>query len=178
MSTVLLVGLGNPGPEYAATRHNLGAMLLDALTPGPWNKKFEGLTATLTIGTHKLILLKPQTYMNLSGRSVLAAATFYKLKPENILVAHDELDLPLGETRQKRGGGDAGHNGLKSITQAIGAEYHRLRLGIGRPERREQVEGYVLSPFSPAERPAVENLLNTLKTTLPEILAKRASAKA
>ncbi len=175
---ILLVGLGNPGSEYETTRHNVGAMLLDAIHarygfPG-WQKKFSGLTAQGTVEGQKVLLLKPQTFMNLSGQSVLPAATFFKLKPAQVLVVHDELDLPLADTRQKKGGGDAGHNGLKSITQAIGPEYHRLRLGIGRPERKEEVSSYVLHPFGKDESAVMEKQLQTLTDALPSLLSKLA----
>lgn len=152
----LLVGLGNPGTEYALTRHNAGFMLADSIArayafPG-WTAKHKGHVTKGNAGGLPLVLLKPQTYMNLSGQSVQAAASFYKIPPENILVAHDELDLPLAQLKYKTGGGDAGHNGLKSITQMLGTpNYARLRIGIGRPAHKSQVSDYVLHTFPPAE---------------------------
>ena len=187
---LLLVGLGNPGSDYAATRHNIGAMWLDAMHSHygfpSWQKKFQALFAQHTVAGQKILLLKPQTYMNLSGQSVLAAATFFKLKPAQVLAVHDELDLPLADVRQKQGGSDAGHNGLKSITATIGPEYHRLRLGIGRPEHKEQVSSYVLHPFTKEEQAVVEKLLISLTQdaeaiftkTLAKPLAKTGSTKA
>lgn len=172
----LLVGLGNPGKSYENTRHNVGFMLLDAVAehygmPG-WNKKFEGLTTSGTVDGKKLVLLKPQTYMNLSGNSVQAAAAFYKIKPEHMLVVHDELDLAVGAMRYKTGGGDAGHNGLKSITAALGPNYGRLRLGIGRPEHKSQVADYVLHPFGAADALTIAERLSALSTHLPDLLAE------
>lgn len=179
---LLLVGLGNPGREYEATRHNIGMMWLDDLHTRhgatPWQKKFDGLFSSFSFAGTKVYLLKPQTYMNLSGKSVLPALTFFKLKPAQVMVVHDELDLPFGEMRQKTGGGDAGHNGLKSITQAIGPAYHRLRLGIGRPELKDQVSSYVLHPFSPAEQPQLAGWLGHLTDDLSGILANTGQIKA
>src|SRR5262249_8191545 len=135
---VIVVGLGNPGPEYAHTRHNLGFMVVDELAAraggAAFRSKFHGELAESRVGSGPASLLKPQTYMNSAGRSVEAALAFYKLPPSEVLVVHDELDLEFGDIRLKQGGGDAGHNGLKSITQSLGTSgYPRLRLGIGKP---------------------------------------------
>jgi PTH1 family peptidyl-tRNA hydrolase len=153
----LVVGLGNPGAEYAATRHNIGFMAIDALAgPARFTSKFHGETASLSIEDQKLVLLKPMTYMNLSGKSVQAAMAFYKIPPENVIVLHDELDLPLGRLRIKRGGGANGHNGIKDIDQMVGPDYWRIRLGIGHPGIPAQVHSYVLSRFTPEEARVVD----------------------
>lgn len=167
--TWLIAGLGNPGPDYALTRHNIGFMAVDHLAGGGVNfsKKFDGLVLQTEITGEKCILLKPQTYMNLSGRSVQAAAAFYKIPPERIIVLHDELDLPLGKIRIKQGGGANGHNGLKDIDEKLGVNYWRIRLGIGHPGTKEQVHGHVLSKFSAEEMQAVEKLLTPLVEKFP-----------
>ena len=162
--TALLVGLGNPGPRYAATRHNFGFMALDALIERARElggapraalssrKDMEAVTISLPVlpggAFAQFLCVKPLTFMNLSGRAVRGAMDFYSLTPADVLVVHDELDLPLGRMRAKRGGGNAGHNGLKSVTQELGTpDFVRLRLGIGRPEPGRDVAGYVLEPF-------------------------------
>lgn len=153
---VLVVGLGNPGPEYASTRHNLGFMVTDRLAEQwsvSWRSKFSGRLAEARDGDLRGALLQPQTFMNLSGRSVAAAMRFYKLKPDALVVVHDEIDLPLGDVRAKFAGGLAGHNGLRSLRESLGtAEFARVRIGVGRPERGEQipVADWLLRPF-PAE---------------------------
>ena len=133
----LIVGLGNPGDKYAGNRHNIGFMAVDEIargyTFGPWKKRFQGLTAEGQIGTEKCILLNPATYMNESGRAAGEAVRFYKLSPAEVIVIHDELDLKAGVVRVKSGGGNAGHNGLKSLSAYIGNDYKRVRLGIGHP---------------------------------------------
>ena len=174
--SALIVGLGNPGPRYAATRHNFGFMALDALLDRArelggapkaaltGRKDLEAVAVSLPVlpgGAYaQFLCLKPLTFMNLSGRAVRAALDFYKLAPEDVLVLHDELDLPLGRMRLKRGGGNAGHNGLKSITQDLGSpDFARLRLGIGRPEPGRDVAGYVLEPFGGDESLLVRRVL-------------------
>lgn len=177
----LLVGLGNPGPEYALTRHNIGFMAVDALAAAAsFTSKFHGLSASLTIEGAKLILLKPQTFMNLSGKSVQAAMAFYKIPPENVIVLHDELDLPLGKIRIKLGGGANGHNGIKDIDQMVGPNYWRIRLGISHPGMKEQVHGHVLSKFSADEMSEVEKVLKVVAEKFalfwqasPEVLASK-----
>lgn len=154
----LLAGLGNPGPKYADNRHNIGFMVLDELirhndspVAPAWREKFNGMVAEARIGTEKVLLLKPTTFMNNSGQSVAAAARFYKIPPERVIVFHDELDLPPGKVRVKLAGGSGGHNGLKSIDSHLGKNYWRVRLGIGHPGHKDRVSGYVLSDFSKAD---------------------------
>ena len=171
-----IVGLGNPGPRYAATRHNFGFLAIDALiararelggAPRPTltaRKDLEAATLALPVlpggAFAQFVCVRPLTFMNLSGRAVRAAIDFYKLDPADVLVVHDELDLPLGRMRLKRGGGNAGHNGLKSLTQELGSpDFVRLRLGIGRPEPGRDVAGYVLEPFRDEEMPVVRRIL-------------------
>ncbi|MBI1214821.1 MAG: aminoacyl-tRNA hydrolase [Alphaproteobacteria bacterium] len=152
----LFVGLGNPGQKYRNNRHNIGFMAMDAIVHrhnfSGWSKKFQGEISDGTLEGEKVLLLKPQTFMNLSGQSVQAAAAFYKIKPQDIVVFHDELDLAPGKIRTKKGGGAAGHNGLRSIDDHLGQDYWRVRLGIGHPGNRELVTGYVLNDFSKAEQ--------------------------
>ena len=151
---MLIVGLGNPGSAYASTRHNIGFMVIDELcqrhrVQNISKSSFEG--ELFKMGSH--FLLKPQTYMNLSGRSILAVKHFYKI--DEVIVIHDDLDLPFGALRFKVGGGHGGHNGLKSADAAIGAEYTRVRMGIGKPEHKSQVADYVLHPFNTDEQNAL-----------------------
>jgi PTH1 family peptidyl-tRNA hydrolase len=154
---VLVAGLGNPGPEHASDRHNAGWMVVDELARrhgGTFRGKFRGRIADVRIGDARVALLKPETYMNESGSSIQAAARFYKLPPERVLVVHDEVDFPTGRLQARLGGGLAGHNGLRSIAQRLGTpEFLRLRIGIGRPERGDPrpVADYVLSPFAPED---------------------------
>ena len=162
----LIVGLGNPGAEYATTRHNIGFMAVDDLAntlraPNVSNK-FQGEFCQTELGGEKLLLLKPQTFMNHSGRSVQAALAFYKLPPTQLIVLHDELDLPPGKIRIKKGGGANGHNGLRDIDACVGQDYWRIRLGIGHPGTKEQVHGYVLARFGADERAVVDKVNETL----------------
>jgi PTH1 family peptidyl-tRNA hydrolase len=162
---LLIVGLGNPGREYAAHRHNVGFMAVDELarrvSADAFREKFSGELARCEIAGEPAILLKPQTYMNESGRSVQAAMTFFKVAPKELLVLHDELDLPFGELRLKQGGGHAGHNGLRSIMGVGAGEFCRVRMGIGRPPPgfRGEVADFVLSGFDAAERAALPDLV-------------------
>ena len=150
---LLVVGLGNPGREYARNRHNVGYLVVDELArrhDGTWRSKFSGQLAEIRLDGHKVALLKPETFMNESGRAVGAAARFYKVEPGEVLAIHDEGDFELGRLELKVGGGLAGHNGLRSIAQALGSQgFLRLRIGVGRPGRgdRRPVADYVLSPF-------------------------------
>jgi PTH1 family peptidyl-tRNA hydrolase len=150
---LLVVGLGNPGRQYEATRHNAGWMVVDELARrhgGTFRSKFSGRLAELRLGELKLALLKPETYMNDSGRSLAAAARFFKVEPEDMLIVHDDVDLEEGRLQARQGGGLAGHNGLRSIAQALGSqEFLRLRIGVGRPGRgdRRSVADFVLTPF-------------------------------
>jgi peptidyl-tRNA hydrolase, PTH1 family len=152
---LLVAGLGNPGREYADTRHNVGWMVLDELARrhgGSWRSKFSGQLAEVRVDGAKLALVKPETYMNESGRSLGAAAKFFKAPPETVLVVHDDVDLAEGRLQARAGGGLAGHNGLRSIAQHLGSlEFRRLRVGVGRPGRgdRRSVADYVLAPFAP-----------------------------
>jgi PTH1 family peptidyl-tRNA hydrolase len=156
---LLVVGLGNPGREYARHRHNAGWMVLDELARrhgASWKGKFSGQLAELRVDGHRVALLKPETYMNDSGRSVAAAARFYKLEPDAILIVHDEGDLDLGRLQARKGGGLAGHNGLRSIAQHLKTpEFMRLRIGVGRPGRGDPrpLADYVLSDFTAADDP-------------------------
>lgn len=159
----LFVGLGNPGSKYEKTRHNIGFMAVDAIADAHGfsseSKRFQGLLREGRIGSEKILLLKPQTYMNESGRSVGEALRFYKLAPEDVVVFHDELDLAPGKIRVKKGGGHAGHNGLRSLHAHIGEAYRRVRLGIGHPGHKSKVSGYVLNDFAKAEQDALSDLL-------------------
>jgi PTH1 family peptidyl-tRNA hydrolase len=159
----LFVGLGNPGAKYARNRHNIGYMAVDRISAdhgfGPWKSKFQGQIAEGRLGSQKVLLLKPETFMNLSGQSVGEAMRFYKLEPDDITVFHDELDLAPGKTRVKTGGGHAGHNGLRSIHGHIGEAYNRVRLGIGHPGHKDRVAGYVLHDFTKADEAWLDDLL-------------------
>lgn len=159
----LIVGLGNPGAKYAANRHNIGFMALDRMAEDhgftPWKTRFQSLSAEGRLGDARVTLLKPQTFMNLSGQSVGEAMRYLKLEPADVIVLHDELDLAPGKCRVKQGGGHAGHNGLRSIHQHIGAEYGRVRLGIGHPGHKDRVAGYVLSDFAKADQDWLDDLI-------------------
>ncbi len=156
----LIVGLGNPGSEYEKTRHNVGFMAVEELAQtydfAPFKAKFDGLIAEGKIAGEKVYILKPQTYMNLSGNSVVKAANFYKILPQNIIVIHDDMDLPVGKIKAKLGGGAGGHNGLKSIDAAISPNYNRVRLGVGHPNfGGDAVVNHVLSRFAKADADVV-----------------------
>jgi PTH1 family peptidyl-tRNA hydrolase len=159
---VLFVGLGNPGARYVGNRHNFGFMAVEAIAKrhgiGPWRRRFQGVTAEGPLGNDRALLLLPGTFMNESGRAVAEAARFYKLPLNDIVVFYDELDLPSGKLRVKLGGGNAGHNGLRSITAHVGNDYRRVRLGIGHPGQKELVLSYVLGDFAKSEKPQVEAL--------------------
>lgn len=160
----LVVGLGNPGEQYRETRHNIGFRVVDRLAARlgvvSWQRRFDGEFARFDSARGTLMLLKPLTFMNLSGHSVRAAVHWYKLPLERLLVVHDDLDLPLGALRLRRGGSAAGHHGVESIIAALGSrDFVRLRIGIGRPPDRRQGAAYVLSPFHPEERPIVERVV-------------------
>lgn len=162
----LFVGLGNPGSRYAGNRHNIGFMALDAIArrhrAAPWRRKFQGEASEAVLGGERVLLLKPETYMNESGRAVAEAQRFYKIALDDVVVFHDELDLGPAKVRVKRGGGNAGHNGLRSITALCGNEYWRVRLGIGHPGDKALVHAYVLNDFAKAERPWVDDLCDAL----------------
>ncbi|MBQ9034643.1 MAG: aminoacyl-tRNA hydrolase [Alphaproteobacteria bacterium] len=174
----LVVGLGNPGAEYAASRHNVGFMAADELHRrynfSPFKAKFDGLIAEGTIEGEKIYLLKPQTYMNLSGNSVVKTAHFYKILPQNIVVIHDDMDLPVGKIKAKIGGGSGGHNGIKSIDAAISPNYNRIRIGVGHPADKsgDNVANYVLSGFNKADKQNVEHNIDIAADLLPVLLTK------
>ena len=163
---LLLVGLGNPGAEYAKNRHNIGFMALDAIAErfsfSPFRKKFQGQIAEGAIAGEKVLALKPETFMNDSGRCVAAAATFYKIPAADIIILHDEIDLECAKVRVKRGGGHAGHNGLRSIHAHIGPDYGRVRLGVGHPGDKDKVTGHVLKDFAKGDAAWLEKVLNAL----------------
>jgi PTH1 family peptidyl-tRNA hydrolase len=172
----LVVGLGNPGSRYARNRHNVGFMAVDAIArrhraPG-FRNRFKGELAEGPIGGERVLLLKPQTFMNLSGESVGEAARFFKILPSEIVVIHDEIDLRPGKLRVKRGGGNAGHNGLRSIDSSLGPDYWRVRIGVGHPGIKELVQPYVLQNFSGEELTGwVEPLLGAVAETVPLLLS-------
>lgn len=164
---ILVVGLGNPGPKYAATRHNVGFMVVERLVErekgGPWQKKFNGEVAQLDLAGERSIALKPHTYMNESGRSVQPASAFYKIEPANIVVVHDELDLPFRTVRMKIGGGTAGNKGIKSVTQHLGTpDYVRIRIGIGKGDPNFPRDGadFVLDGFPASERADLDEVID------------------
>jgi peptidyl-tRNA hydrolase, PTH1 family len=171
----LFVGLGNPGRNYEHNRHNIGFMALDSIVErhkfSGWEKDFKGLVCKGKLGTENIVLLKPQTFMNLSGQSVQAVAAFYKIVPDDIIVFHDELDLQAGKIRIKKGGGAAGHNGLRSIDESLGQMYWRVRLGIGHPGMKEMVSGHVLSDFAAGDEKWLGLLLDGISENA-ERLAK------
>jgi PTH1 family peptidyl-tRNA hydrolase len=174
----LWVGLGNPEPGMLRNRHNIGFMAVDAIAQahrfGPWRQRFRGLVAEGTVGTERILALKPLTYMNDSGESVQPAAAFYKLPPEAITAFHDELDLAAGRMRVKRGGGAAGHNGLRSMDRHLGSQdYWRVRLGIGHPGSKERVLGHVLGDFARAEEPMLTALLGAVADASPLLAADK-----
>ena len=163
---LLLVGLGNPGARYIGNRHNIGFMAVQAIAKrhgiGPWRRRFQGVACEGPIGGERALLLLPGTYMNELGRAVGEAAQFYKLAPDAITVFHDEIELPPGKVRVKIGGGIAGHNGLRSISEHIGNDYRRVRIGVGHPGHKDLVERHVLSDFAKSEWPWVEALADIL----------------
>lgn len=176
MDTPLLIaGLGNPGSQYAKNRHNAGFIVADELHAhyrfGPWKAKFDGLLSEGALGGRKTYLLKPQTYMNLSGDSVGPTLRFYKLPLEALVVIHDEIDLAAGKLKVKTGGGDAGQNGLRSITATLGPDYRRVRLGIGHPGEKHKVSGHVLENFSKDDIAWLKPLVDAMVQSAP-LLAK------
>jgi len=177
----LWVGLGNPGPEHARQRHNIGFMALDSIAArhgfSPWRARFRGELCEGTIAGEKILALKPTTYMNETGTSVQPAVAFYKLGPDQLWVFHDELDLAPGKVRVKKGGGAAGHNGLRSIDRHLGAQgYWRVRLGIGHPGQKERVTGHVLGDFAAAERAWLDRLLEAVAEAAPLLAEARPEA--
>lgn len=175
----LFVGLGNPGQRYAGNRHNIGFMAVDRIASdhgfAPWRQKFQGLVTEGRLGDDKVVLLKPETFMNLSGQSVGEAMRFYKLTPQEVVVFHDELDLPPGKARIKTSGGHAGHNGLRSIHQHIGDDYPRVRLGIGHPGDKDRVAPYVLSDFAKADQEWLDDILSGISRGATDLADGNAS---
>ena len=163
---LIIAGLGNPGSKYAGNRHNVGFMAVDAIQRragfSPWSKKFKAEISEGEIDGEKVLLIKPQTFMNLSGESVGEAMRFYKLTPSNIVAIYDELDLAPGRTRLKTGGGHGGHNGIKSLDAHCGKEYRRLRIGIGHPGSKEQVHNHVLGDFAKSDKVWLEPLMDAI----------------
>lgn len=161
---LLFVGLGNPGAKYAANRHNVGFMAVERIAEahgfGPWRGKFQGSVSEGRLGTEKVVLLKPETFMNNSGQSVGEALRFYKLAPGDVTVFHDEIDLAPGKLRVKEGGGHAGHNGLRSLHAHIGDAYRRVRIGVGHPGHKDAVPTYVLKDFAKADQDWLPDLLD------------------
>ena len=171
---LLLVGLGNPGARYIGNRHNIGLMAVQAIAKrhgiGPWRRRFQGVACEGPIGGERALLLLPGTFMNESGRAVGEAAQFYKLAPDAVTVFHDEIELPPGKVRVKIGGGIAGHNGLRSISDHIGNDYRRVRIGVGHPGHKDLVERHVLSDFAKSEWPWVEALTDVLADNVELLL--------
>ncbi|NHN85222.1 aminoacyl-tRNA hydrolase [Acetobacter musti] len=177
----LWAGLGNPEPSMSRQRHNIGFMAVDAIAHrhgfSPWRKRFRGEVAEGRLGSTKILLLKPMTYMNASGDSIREAATFYKIPPDAITIFHDELDLAPGKVRVKKGGGAAGHNGLRSTDRQLGTpDYWRVRVGIGHPGSKERVHGWVLGDFAKADQPWLEDLLAAVSDAAPLLAAQTPEA--
>lgn len=168
---LLIAGLGNPGPKYERNRHNIGFMAADEIVRrhsfGAWRTRFQSMVAEGTVGGRKVMVIKPMTYMNESGRAVGEALRFFKLEPADVTVIHDELDLVPGKIRVKLGGGHAGHNGLRSIDAHIGDGFRRVRVGIGHPGDKNRVHNYVLSDFAKAEQPLVERIVDAIAVHMP-----------
>ena len=173
----LLVGLGNPGSVYSENRHNLGFMVVDEIHRRydftPYRLKFDGELSEGKIGGGKVLLLKPTTFMNESGKSVGAAARFYKITPDKLVVLHDEIDLAPGKVRVKIGGGMAGHNGLKSIARHYSQEFWRVRIGIGHPGEKDRVTGHVLRDFLPTDRNWVSKIIDVIADAIPLLILGR-----
>lgn len=170
----LLVGLGNPGAKYAQNRHNIGFMAMDRIATDhgftPWRSKFQGQIAEGRFGSTKVTLLKPETFMNLSGQSVGEVMRYLKLQPDNIIVFHDEIDLAPGKVRLKTGGGHAGHNGLRSIHGHIGPDYDRVRLGVGHPGHKDAVPGYVLRDFPKADQEWLDDEMRGISDGIADLI--------
>jgi PTH1 family peptidyl-tRNA hydrolase len=171
---ILLVGLGNPGESYRSNRHNVGFMAVDVIHGhyglAPWRARFQGLASEGEIGGAKLLLLKPQTYMNESGRAVGEAMRFYKAEPADVTVLYDEIDLAPGKLRARTGGGAAGHNGIRSIAAHIGPAFHRVRIGVGHPGEAARVHGHVLSDFAKADTAWLVPMLDAIAEAAPHLV--------
>ncbi len=174
---LLLVGLGNPGARYAGTRHNIGFMAADLIVRrhgfSSWRKRFQGEAAEGSLEAVRTLALKPQTFMNESGRAVGEAMKFYKLTPDDVVVLYDEIDLAPGKVKVKKGGGAAGHNGIRSIDAHIGPDFWRVRLGVGHPGDKARVHGYVLSDFAKADQSWLEKLLDAVSDAIPLMAQKQ-----
>lgn len=172
---LVLAGLGNPGPGYAGHRHNMGFMAADAIASrhrfAPWRKKFQGDVAEGEIAGTRILLLKPMTYMNLSGQSVAAALDFFKIELNALIVFHDELDLPLGRVKVKTGGGHGGHNGIRDIMAHLGPDFRRVRLGVGHPGEKDLVHNHVLQDFAKAERELAAKTIEAVTDETPRLVA-------
>lgn len=177
---LLLVGLGNPGPKYERNRHNIGFMAVDEIVRRhsfpPYRARFQALIAEGLLDGEKVMAVKPTTFMNESGRAVGEAMRYYRLTPDDVMVIHDELDLATGKIRVKRGGGHAGHNGLRSIDAHIGQDYHRMRIGIGHPGDKDRVHGYVLSDFAKTESALVGKVVDAIAECAPYLGSRRFDA--
>ena len=171
---MLLVGLGNPGTEYAKTRHNIGFMAVDEIVRRysfpPFKPKGKGVLTTDTLNNQKVLILKPHTFMNLSGEAVLGVCSFYKFTPKDIIVFHDDMDLAVGKVRVKRGGSSGGHNGLKSIDSHIGPDYLRVRIGIGHPTLKTDVVNWVLGTFSAEDSLIIQETVQKIAEYLPLLI--------
>jgi peptidyl-tRNA hydrolase, PTH1 family len=176
----LFVGLGNPGTKYQGNRHNIGFMVVDEIARrhgfAPWRRRFQGETSEGALAGERVILLKPATYMNLSGNAVQDASQFFKLTEDDVVVFHDEIELPPAKVRVKVGGGIAGHNGLRSISAHIGNEYRRVRLGVGHPGVKDMVHAHVLNDFAKSERSWVEALVDVVAENAALLVVVKDSA--
>lgn len=176
----LLAGLGNPGAKYANNRHNVGFMVADEIASAwgfsSWRKRFQAETAEGLIEGHKVLLMKPTTYMNESGRAVGEAVRFYNLPLDDVFVVHDELDLPAGKMRTKLGGGHAGNNGVRSIKAHLGDDFHRIRIGVGHPGDKTKVSGHVLKDFSRADRQWLSKMITAIADEIPLLLSGEAAS--
>lgn len=176
MNHVIIAGLGNPGEIYEGTRHNIGFEVIDQIASAyhfpNFSSKFTSLISSKIIGAIKLTLIKPQTYMNLSGEAIFKVLNFYKIESSDLIVVHDDLDLSLASVKMKVGGGNAGHNGLKSVDQHVGSDYYRLRIGIGRPVHKGGVSSFVLSKFSKEEFQIIDETIAKLSKNLDLLISK------
>ena len=176
---MLFVGLGNPGSQYEKNRHNVGFMAVSRIVENhnfsPWKNKFQGSVSNGLLRNQKIIILKPNTFMNLSGQSVGEVIRFYKIPSSKVIVFHDEIDFPLGKLKFKSGGGHAGHNGLRSISEHIGSDYIRVRIGVGHPGNKNAVANYVLGDFSKVEQETITQILEVISTEAPDLTLENAT---
>ena len=173
---MLFVGLGNPGDQYTKNRHNVGFMAVSRIAEiynfSPWKNKFQGSISNGLLSTKKIIILKPNTFMNLSGQSVGEVSRFYKIPASKVIVFHDEIDFPLGKLKIKSGGGHAGHNGLRSINEHIGSGYIRIRIGVGHPGNKNAVANYVLGDFSKVEQEIITQIIEVISTEAEDLISE------